>query len=47
MTIVPILGIQLNTALPLGEAQIGIRLINHGVISETDVELSGRIKTGS
>ena len=37
----------LNTALPLGEAQIGIRLINHGwEFQETDVELSGRIKTG-
>ena len=37
----------LNTALPLGEAQIGIRLINHGwEFQETDVELQGRIKTG-
>ena len=48
MTIVSSSGASpLNTALPLGEAQIGIRLINHGwEFQETDVELSGRIKTG-
>ena len=40
-------GSPLNTALPLGEAQIGIRLINHGwEFQETDVELQGRMKTG-
>ena len=37
----------LNTALPLGEAQIGIRLINHGwEFQERDVELQGRMKVG-
>ena len=37
----------LNTALPLGEAQIGIRVFNHGwEFQERDVELQGRIKTG-
>ncbi len=37
----------LNTALPLAEAQIGIRVFNHGwEFQERDVELQGRIKTG-
>ena len=37
----------LNTALPLAEAQVGIRVINHGwEFQEADVELQGRIKTG-
>lgn len=37
----------LNTALPLAEAQIGIRVINHGwEFQESDVELQGRIKSG-
>ena len=37
----------LNTALPFAEAQIGIRLINHGwEFQETDVKLQGRMKTG-
>ena len=34
-------------ALPLAEAQIGIRVINHGwEFQESDVELQGRIKSG-
>ena len=37
----------LNTALPLADAQIGIRVFNHGwEFQERDVELQGRIKTG-
>ena len=35
----------LNTALPLAEAQVGIRVINHGwEFQEADVELQGRMK---
>ena len=37
----------MNTRLPLADAQIGIRLVNHGwEFQEADVELQGRMKVG-